>query len=468
MLTICVLFLVLVIIGTVIDVLFWLTNTLSKMHLNKAEPLVTDSMSCEAKYSINEDNHEPLINAKPKVRSVTETQKCVQFLKDLVLSFSLYKNITLIMATHQPPDAITSINGIRVISMFWVIFGHTLVWELAYDVIANAKEVIDTIPKQFLYQLLDNATFSVDDIFLLSGLLISYLTIKEMERCKGNFPFALFYLHRLLRLSPAYYFILMFSFKILPYVGSGPLLFIPDVAHCEKYWWTNVLYVNNFYPTTFSDQCYGVTWYLANDMQFYIVSPIFLILLYHFWKIGLAAIAGTMLVSTAVIGTSAGINDLNANFIQATLAGEGDVNFPFYNIYEKPYCRINAYLIGIALGFVLYKKWKVKFKFWTSVCFYSALWIIAGTCCLTMVFGEYQTWNGHPFTKSENITYYMLSRTIYSVGIALVIYACHNGFGDIINSFLPWSFWVPLSRLTFMAYLYHPMVLTLMYGTIRF
>ena len=468
MLTICVLFLLLVIIGTIIDVLFWLTNNLSKIHLNETERLVADSTSCEAKYSINEDDREPLINTKPKVRSVTETRKYVLFLKDLILLFSLYKNVPLILATHQPPNAITSINGIRVISICWVIFGHTLVWELAYDVIANAKEVVDTIPKQFLYQLLNNATFAVDDFFVLSGLLMSYLMIKEMERCKGKFPFALFYLHRLLRLSPAYYFILIFNFKILPYVGSGPVWYIPDVARCEKYWWTNILYINNFYPTTFSDQCYSVTWYLANDMQFYIVSPIFLILLYCFWKIGLTAIAGTMLASTAVIGILAGVNDLNANFVQATVAGEGDVKFPFYNIYEKPYCRINAYLIGVVLGFVLYKKWKVKFKFWTSVCFYSVLWVIAGTCCLTMVFGQYQTWNGHPFTKSENIMYYMFSRTIYSIGIALAIYACHNGFGGVINSFLSWSFWVPLSRLTFMVYLCHPMVLTLMYGTMRF
>ena len=159
----------------------------------------------------------------------------------------------MILATHQPTNAITSINGIRVISMCWVILGHTLVWALEYNVLANVKEVIDTVPKQFLYQLLVNATFSVDDFFLLSGLLVSYLTTKELERSKGNFPIVFFYLHRLLRLSPAYYFILFFNFKLLPYVGSGPLWYLPDVDRCEKYWWTSTLYINNFYPTTFSD-----------------------------------------------------------------------------------------------------------------------------------------------------------------------------------------------------------------------
>ena len=70
--------------------------------------------------------------------------------------------------------------------------------------------------------------------------------------------------------------------------------------------------------------------------------------------------------------------------------------------------------------------------------------------------------------QAENIMYYLFSRTVFSLGIALMIYACHNGFGGIIDKFLSWSFWVPLSRLTFMVYLIHPIVITLMYKTLRF
>ena len=96
------------------------------------------------------------------------------------------------------------------------------------------------------------------------------------------------------------------------------------------------------------------------------------------------------------------------------------------------------------------------------------MWIIAISCCLTIVFGQYKTWNGHPFTKAENIMYLMFSRTVYSTGIALMIYACHNDFGGAINNFLSCSFWVPLSHLNFIAYLFHAMVITLMYRTMKF
>ena len=283
-----------------------------------------------------------------------------------------------------------------------------------------------------------------------------------MDRHQGKFPFISFYVHRLLRLSPAYYLAVFIYFKVLPHVGSGPLWFDTRVSYCEKYWWANVLYISNFYPTAYLDVCYIVTWYLATVMQFFIISPIFLLLLYHCWKIGFATIAGTMLASIAIIGTLAGIENFNANLSQGGVFSRWSI------IYEKPYCRINAYLIGIVLGFVLYKKWRMRSNLCILICFYSAMWIIAIGCCLTTVFGQYKTWNGHPFSKTENIMYFMFSRTVYSTGIALMIYACHNGFGGAINKFLSWSFWVPLSHLSFMAYLFHPMVVALMYGTMRF
>ena len=461
-LTVCVVLIVLVITGTMTDVSLWFINEiLPKLYLSEIEPQET-STSCEVKHSINED--EPLINAnlKPKASQSVAEKRYIEFAKDLILSFSLYKTVPAIMATHQPATAITSINGMRVLSMFWVILGHTYYWGISYDVVANTNEAIETVPKHFLFQPVDNFSFSVDTFFVLSGLLLSYLSIKEMERHQGKFPFLSFYVHRLVRLSPAYYLSVFLYFKMLPHVGSGPLWYFVDVRNCKKYWWTNILYINNFYPVNILESCHLVTWYLATLMQFFIISPIFLLLLYHCWKIGFVTIAGTMLASFAIIGTLAGIEDFNANLQLEGTNPSGNI------IYEKPHCRINSYLIGIVLGFALYKKWRVRSNLWIRICFYSVMWIMAATCCLIIIFGQYKTWHGHPFTKSENVMYFMFARTGYCIGIALMIYACHNGFGGVINKFLSWSFWVPLSHLTFMAYLFHPLVIVLMYRTMRF
>lgn len=63
------------------------------------------------------------------------------------------------------------------------------------------------------------------------------------------------------------------------YFGDGPLWPYEGVEpnDCSA-WWTNLLYVNNFFQM--DNKCVGHAWYLANDMQFYVVVPIFLVLLW--------------------------------------------------------------------------------------------------------------------------------------------------------------------------------------------
>ena len=45
---------------------------------------------------------------------------------NFLMCFSLYTNGFKILSTKQPPGSLTCINGIRFISMSWVILGHTL------------------------------------------------------------------------------------------------------------------------------------------------------------------------------------------------------------------------------------------------------------------------------------------------------------------------------------------------------
>lgn len=44
-----------------------------------------------------------------------------------------------------------------------------------------------------------NGYLSVDSFFFLSGLLVAYLTFKEIDRVKGRFNVIMFYLHRYIR-----------------------------------------------------------------------------------------------------------------------------------------------------------------------------------------------------------------------------------------------------------------------------
>ena len=163
-LTVCVLLIILVIIGTTVDLSLWLIdNILPKLNLSETEQQNTMkySTTCEVKHSINEE--EPLANSKSKTIQTSTDKRGIKFLKDIILA---------IMATHQPASAVTSINGIRVISMFWIILGHTFAAEIGYSSnisasFANIQEVSETVQNRFLFQLVDSFNFSVDSLFVL-------------------------------------------------------------------------------------------------------------------------------------------------------------------------------------------------------------------------------------------------------------------------------------------------------------
>lgn len=45
------------------------------------------------------------------------------------------------MDTQVPSGAITSINGMRVLSMWWVILGHVFIWQLIGGNVSKCKAI---------------------------------------------------------------------------------------------------------------------------------------------------------------------------------------------------------------------------------------------------------------------------------------------------------------------------------------
>jgi len=93
-------------------------------------------------------------------------------------------------------------------------------------------------------QTIVNASVSVDTFFLLSGLLASYLLLRELDRNKGKFNVGLYYLHRYLRLTVVYAFILGFIATLIVYVGIGPNWYSVNLYSnaCRIAWWRQFLY----------------------------------------------------------------------------------------------------------------------------------------------------------------------------------------------------------------------------------
>ncbi|CAH3118340.1 unnamed protein product [Pocillopora meandrina] len=407
---------------------------------------------------------EVAISASSRLSSFPQKKDDPNVVVQFFLCFSLIKNTSRIMDTKVPASAITSINGMRVMSMWWVILGHVYGFQTV-STMSNFLLLLQII-QRFTFEAIGNATFSVDSFFFLSGLLVSYLSLRHMEKKNGQLPLFKYYFHRFWRLTPAYMFVLLFYDKLNGFLGDGPLWYQAQAKNpCDKYWWTNLLYINNFYPTSMNASCFGWAWYLANDMQFHIIAPAILFVAYRFRLRGLIVIVG-FLLSISFVTTAVIYAHYNIAAVMLSKAAQEETQKHVDSMsltYEKPYCRISPYLVGMVTGYLLLhaKDWRLPSKVQTYL-INMAGWCVAIALALSTLYGQYKVTrkdNPVPFSRAENIIYGTFSRFAWSLALAWVIFACHNGLGGLVNKFLSARFWIPLGRLTYCAYLVHPIII---------
>lgn len=57
------------------------------------------------------------------------------------------------------------------------------------------------------------------------------------------------YLHRYVRVMPLFAYLMLLMLSLLKYTGNGPYASrnFNYLANCQKYWWTNLIYIANYY-----------------------------------------------------------------------------------------------------------------------------------------------------------------------------------------------------------------------------
>ncbi|GFR70973.1 nose resistant to fluoxetine protein 6-like [Elysia marginata] len=157
----------------------------------------------------------------------------------------------------------------------------------------------------------------------------------------------------MIRLTPPYALIILTIVGLQQYCGEGPLwpTVMPiDKHQCEKNWWANLFYINNLVRNSVEDMCFLHTWFLANDMQFFLISPVMLIALcFHKW-VGIAVCSTVLLVSAVTTGVLSTQNQWPISVLQQ-MSPETESYFQDY--YIAPWCRIGPFVIGILTGFFL-------------------------------------------------------------------------------------------------------------------
>ncbi|MCB9034070.1 MAG: acyltransferase [Chitinophagales bacterium] len=146
-----------------------------------------------------------------------------------------------------------SINGLRAISILFVILGHIKLelYKIPY---------LSTIFKKFYF--LTDGQLGVNIFFVISGFLITILLISEKEKHK-SISIKNFYIRRVLRIFPAYYFLLLiYALLCILHIISIPI----------QSWLTALTYTK--YLNWQLDWYTGHAWSLSIEEQFYLFWPL--------------------------------------------------------------------------------------------------------------------------------------------------------------------------------------------------
>uniref|UniRef100_A0A0N5AAU6 NRF domain-containing protein n=1 Tax=Syphacia muris TaxID=451379 RepID=A0A0N5AAU6_9BILA len=373
-----------------------------------------------------------------------------------LLAFSIYSNGAEILDARKRPGQILSMNCIRAVSMSWVIIGHT---STCYSSAENAVSFMNA-KRYFLNQAFFNAFLSVDSFLFIGGVLLGYLFFKDIQRNRRNLVspvyWALYYIHRYIRLTIPYITFLGFYTIIYPYLVKGPVqLTTYDIDYCKSYWWRNLLYINNFFKM--SEMCMGHSWYLSTDMQIYCFSPLLLI------PLALSPIAGGVvtiaLVVMSLLSTYLTYNkyEFPATIVKLMVSTQVDLTLldPFMRwIYMAPWVRCLTNIMGILTGYLLFRVKDKKIRFhWIAVVLLWAASIAIGIGCIYSLF-DYLNDRSDMNSQTAS-TYYVFHRVGWCLALAWVIFACQHNMAGLIKNFMEHSFWIPIARISYCSYLVH-------------
>ncbi len=388
----------------------------------------------------------------------------------LVTCFSLKNSLRgVFSSTNRVDPKLEILNGVRALSIGWVVFGHTFFYTVARPVY-NAQDLIHDAFESLFMGVVKAGTYAVDTFFFLSGFLAALGLYKALAQAKnrtiGNVLLA--YALRYMRLFPVFLVTLLYTVYVQPALYDGPVAnYVNNQAkYCEEQWHYCLLYINNFMSDV-NAMCIGWVWYLCNDMQFFLILP-FIVIIYHKNKMfGLLTILMLCLGSFAVQFALGYHYSFDLSFARQSVMGEQTNIF-----YIKPYCRLNTYFMGVLL-YLIYEEGKNPATSFRSIAAFQSFvhdtpWFrypfyVAGALLTwLMVYSFYyidvlpKTWGLH-----FGVLHLVFSRPLFILGLCMVLYPVLIGKGKVLLAVIGHSVCNFFGKLNYGIYMWHMAVITI-------
>jgi peptidoglycan/LPS O-acetylase OafA/YrhL len=349
----------------------------------------------------------------------------------------------------------SALDGLRAIACIWVVGVHTISF-LGSFWLDEARDV-HVLDRQTFIHVMDNpwlrvlqkGYMGVDLFFVLTGLLMGRLLLREMERSRTiNVP--RFYYSRLLRLFPAYAVVMVLN-----------ALMAPD--NDIRGIWANIFYVNNYLPTYRQYMIHG--WSLAVEQQYYILLPLVLLAVAHFGRLRkvhvvVAILLGVALRALAVMKYQLYVNSSPNPAIDRVMT-------QLYNdaFDNKLHTQFGSMATGLLVAFALTRsdagKWLKEHR-WASVL---GLVLCAGV--IYAIISPSPVGDPHALSGVVIGVYMTLFQPLFAAAIAFIVYLAVLRVGPTRNffRFLEHRVWFPIAQLSYGVYLVHLVIIKFVYSS---
>ncbi|GIY86203.1 nose resistant to fluoxetine protein 6 [Caerostris extrusa] len=334
-------------------------------------------------------------NKRTKLRSVLE-------------SFSLLSNGRRLLSAPGGSSAeFRCIHGIRALTMCWVVLGHTYVL-LDFELTSKRSHFSTELVQFSGVRTHPQWLVICRNIFLISGVLVTFGGLKFLEKSKGCFNIPVMAVRRYFRLAPPLLLLMGLVF-FLPLLGSGPFWYEhvdPQVDSCTKHWWTTLLFISNWFGI--DKGCTLVTWYLAADLQLYILALFFLLVLHRYSKVGVALLVTSIAVSCAAVALQTVIHNIMPSAMLSAV--DDDKVLDVLNaVHVYTPTHLGPYCIGMAVGYVIFKHREHKLR--KAVVILG--WCVSVVLGLTAVLGVHRFSTGDESSRAMAVLYAAVHRSLF-------------------------------------------------------
>ena len=379
----------------------------------------------------------------------------------ILTSFSVISNLEFIFQpsnNRSKGQRLNCLEGMRAISMTWVILGHNFGFGaqlLTYRNKMYSNQVSAREVGGIALEAIKQGAFSVDSFLFIGATILSFLLLGNLDKSNGWFHgkgiirMVLFYVNRYLRISVPFGLVIGIYIGLLPLILTHPMrvhsLAVAEADCCKRYWWRKLTYSAIFGGENNSDCCLGQTWYLSFDMIWFCLSPL---IVYPLWRTKFGKWNKILGVSWGFFVLSASIfcnlwYAYNRDYYRDQLQPQN--NLPHWSIAPWGY-RSHCYLVGLMTGYILhatrdkeiYIDSKLNIIIWQFV-------TLVGLICI------YGQWWIDILYKP----YLIFHKLAWGLCLSWITFACVKGYGGIINDILSWGLWLPISKISFMTYLFH-------------